>query len=303
MAQSSVTIGGGMRIGYGQTTTGLKGLQTTQGSGNTMNFQIVEDLGGGMQALASTQLRWDATSGLNANSQADLASTSGTAGKSDLFHYASVGLKGSMGTIQMGRIGFDGMWAYTGFGSTTQGVLLNTLATTSGGGATEDNQIRYTSPTIGGFAVQLGGAFNSFQSGVSGKPAQNSQQMRVSYANGPITAIASSERANNGSEGKDFGGSYDFKVAKLSFISGKSDAVNGVQNQNYLTLSALVPFGVTTLKLARKNDKLAANKDVTAVGIDYALSKRTVLEANTWKVANDTVNTKTATWFGIRHAY
>ncbi len=290
-----------MRIGYGQTTAGVKGLQTTQGSGNTMNFKIVEDLGGGLKAMASTQFRWDATSGLNANSQVGVNSTTGTAGSSDLFHLASVGLQGGFGTIQMGRIGFDGMWGYTAFGSTTAGAALNPV-TVSGGGATEDNQYRYTSPTMSGFSVQLGGAFKAYQSGIA-TPAKDSQQIRASYANGPISAIVAKERNNTGADGTDFGASYDLGVVKINLISGSADDVSGTKVADALTLSATVPMGALTFKAAMKNDKMAANKDVTALGVDYALSKRTALEVNTWKIKNDTANAKSAFWVGVRHAY
>ena len=310
-AQSSVTISGGVRVGYGQTTAGVKGLQTTQGSGNTMNFNIVEDLGGGLKALASTQFRWDATNGLNANQNAvtytdaatpAAASTTVAAGgkvgaTADLFHLASVGLQGGFGTIQMGRIGFNGMWGYTAFGSTTAGAQLNPV-TLSGGGATEDNQYRYTSPTMSGFAVELGGANKDYTIG-----AKNSQQIRASYNNGPISATVAKERNTAGIEGTDIGASYNLGVAKINLITGTADDANGAQVADALTLSATVPMGAITFKAAMKDDKMAADKDVTAFGVDYALSKRTVLEANTWKIKNDTANAKNAVWIGVRHAY
>jgi predicted porin len=317
-AQSTVTIDGGVRIGYGQTTAGLKGLQTTQGSGNTMNFKIVEDLGGGLKAMASTQFRWDATNGLNANQNAVTYTTAAPAAASttvaaggkvgstaDLFHLASVGLSGGFGTIQMGRIGFDGMWGYTGFGSTTAGAQLNPVAAglngatlSSGGGATEDNQYRYTSPAMAGFTVQLGGAFKDYTAA-----AKDSQQIRASYANGPITAVVSKERNALGNEGTDLAASYDFGVAKVNLISGTVDNSAGVKVVDALTLSATAPMGAFTLKAAMKNDKMDANNDVTALGVDYALSKRTVVEANTWKIKNNTANKDTAVWVGVRHSF
>ena len=304
-AQSTVTIDGGVRIGYGQTTAGLKGLQTTQGSGNNMNFKIVEDLGGGLKAMASTQFRWDATNGLNANQNKATTASNVDTTTSDLFHLASVGLSGGFGTIQMGRIGFDGMWGYTGFGSTTAGALLNPVAAglngatlSSGGGATEDNQYRYTSPAMAGFTVQLGGAFKDY-TGV----AKDSQQIRASYANGPITAVVSKERNALGNEGTDLAASYDFGVAKVNLISGTVDNSAGVKVVDALTLSATAPMGAFTLKAAMKNDKMDANNDVTALGVDYALSKRTVVEANTWKIKNNTANKDTAVWVGVRHSF
>jgi hypothetical protein len=285
-----VTIDGGVRVGFGQATTGLQGLQTTQSSGNNMNFKIVEDLGGGLKAMASTQFRWDATNGLNANQNA-----AGTT--SDLFHLASVGVSGGFGTVQMGRIGFDGMWGYTAFGSTTAGVNLNPV-TISGGGATEDNQYRYTSPTISGFAVQLGGAFKDFTTG-----AKDSQQIRASYANGPISATVAKERNAAGNEGTDFGASYNLGVAKINLITGTADDATGTKVADALTLSATVPMGAITFKAAMKDDKMTANKDVTAFGVDYALSKRTALEVNTWKIKNDAANADDAFWIGVRHAF
>jgi predicted porin len=271
-AQSSVSISGGVRIGYGD-VGGVKGLSTNQGSGNTMNFNIVEDLGGGLKAMASTQFRWDSTSGKNANST------------EDLFHLASVGLSGGFGTVQAGRIGLNGQWGYNAFGSTGAGVASS--ADQARGGATEDGQLRYTSPNISGISVELAQTDK-------GAGARKGSQARVSYANGPVSvSYIKEELTAAGADTTSIGASYNLGFASIMVVNADNEAAGKAT-----TFGAKVPMGALTFKAQQRNGKDTV-ADVTAFGVDYALSKRTVVEVNNWKADGGTTNT----WFGVRHSY
>jgi predicted porin len=271
-AQSSVSISGGVRIGYGD-VGGVKGLSTNQGSGNTMNFNIVEDLGGGLKAMASTQFRWDSTNTHNAN------------GTDGLFHLASVGLTGGFGTVQAGRIGLNGQWAYNAFGSTSAGVA--SAADQARGGATQDGQLRYTSPKFSGFSVELAQTDK-------GADARKGSQVRASYANGPVSvSYIKEELTAAGADTTSIGASYNLGFATLMVVNADNEAAGKAT-----TFGAKVPMGAVTFKAQQRNGKDAV-ADVTAFGVDYALSKRTVVEVNNWKVDGGTTNT----WFGVRHSY
>jgi predicted porin len=313
-AQSSVTINGGMRIGYGSNAAGAKGLQTTQGSGNTINVVVVEDLGGGLAAEGAVQFRYDLTNGvLNsgkatapvvaggalgtlANPGAGAAATAGNE-NTRLLHTTRLGLKGGFGQAQFGRIGLDQHWGYTSFGSTAPGVVLNPATAL---GATEDNQIRYISPNFAGFQAHLAASTKNNNGGTFNEGAFNGSQVYLNYANGPLAALFVSEKLNNGSKGNQFGASYNFGVAKVNLIAGSVKSAASVKTANGLALTGTIPFGAATIKLGFKNDKLAANNDTNALGLDYALSKRTVAEVNTWKAKADT---KRSFWVGMKHSF
>jgi hypothetical protein len=303
-AQSSVSITGGMRIGYGQNAAGAKGLFTTQGSGNTINIVVVEDLGGGLAAEGAVQMRYDMTNGVLNSGNAGTAGTAAgvaapAAAATRLLHTTRLGLKGGFGAVQMGRIGLDQHWAYTAFGSTTAGAALNPVGAY---GATEDNQLRYVSPNISGFVAHVATSFknNAAPALVMNGGAAQGSQILAQYANGPIAVTFVNEKVNTGSKGSQIGASYNFGVAKVNVISGSIKTAAGVKAGDALTFSATVPMGAATIKAGFKNDKLAANNDANALGVDYALSKRTVVEANTWKSKLDA---KRSMWVGVRHAF
>jgi hypothetical protein len=311
-AQSSVSINGGMRIGYGSNTTGAKGLVSNQNSGNTINVVVVEDLGGGLAAEGAVQFRYDLSNGVLASglttapagSSAGGVAAAAGAENTRLLHTTRLGLKGGFGAIQLGRIGWDQHWGYTAFGSTTAGVALNPV---SAYGATDDNQIRYISPNLAGFQAHLGVStknngtpLNVFNGGTF-----NGTQIHLSYANGPLAALLVNEKLVNGSKGTQVGASYNFGVAKVNLIAGSLKSTTNVKLNNGLALTGTIPLGAATVKLGYKKDRrngLTSATDTTAnaIGVDYALSKRTVAEVNTWKATN---NTKRSFWVGMKHSF
>ncbi len=312
-AQSTATIDGAFRIGYKSDSASLKSITPDQSSGNVINVKVTEDLGGGLKATASTQLRFDASNGA-------LRNESGATGDKAGFHLAAVGIEGGFGGVQFGRIGFDQMWGFNPFGSNGAHVNPTTYA-----GATQNGQFRYTSPAFNGFKVVLGGALkannNANIAGATAAAANaDSTHFLATYANGPVSvayvnekvvgyapaALTSASTAagiaavQNGVKISAFGASYDLGVAKLMLISGnQKDAVNGTMLAKGTSVSAAIPFGAFTGKVGYLNDQLST-KDKTSIGVDYALSKRTTLEANTYKVKGDANQTY---WAGVKHSF
>ena len=280
-AQSSVTINGAFRAGFHSDATGVKSIADDQSSGNNVNFRVVEDLGGGLKFDGHAQLRYRIANGDNTN----------TTGTTDaLFHLANVGVSGAFGQMQIGRIGFDQMWGYNPFGS--NGAHLNVSGT---GGATEDGQWRYTAPTFApGLKVSLGGALKANTLGAS-----DSSQFLVTYAQGPFAATVVSEKISTGKKYTAVGGSYDLGVAKIMLISA-NDKLAGVKTADGVSLSVTAPMGAVLLKAGQMNSKMATNLDKTSFGVEYALSKRTVVEANTYKVKGQT---NQSYWIGARHSF
>jgi hypothetical protein len=286
-AQSSVSISGGMRVGIKNTDAGTS-VAADQSSGNTVNFNIVEDLGGGLSFTGASQLRYWSEHGQFNN-------TSGVANSAAGFHTVAIGVKGGFGHVQAGRIGLDQLWGFNPFGS--NGAHVNVSGT---GGATENGQIRYTSPTFSGFNAVLASTQKLNTTGAT----DNGSQFIVNYANGPLAASVVSEKvALNGTKYTGVGASYNLGFAKLMFIAANDKSAAGVKTKDGQSISATVPFGAFTGKIGFMNDKLVANQDKTSIGVDYALSKRTTLEANTYKTKNETTVTGQNTWVGVRHSF
>lgn len=286
MAQSTATISGQFRLGFKSDATGMNTLATDQASGNVLNFGVSEDLGGGLSAFAASQLRFDSSNG-------QFRKESGPANNDHGFHLATLGLKSNLlGTIQAGRIGFDQLWGYNPWGSGLANVNVSGAP-----GTTENGQFRYTSPNLWGFTGVIGGSMKANNTGAN----TYGKQLMLTYSNGPFAATAMREvigRTSNHYRG--LGASYDFGPVKLMGIVGKERTAADVDVRKGYSISATAPLGGFLLKAGWLNDRTPADLNKRSFGVDYALSKRTVLEANTYKVKGDR---KQSYWIGARHTF
>jgi len=291
MAQSTATISGQFRLGFKHDgATGLNTLTPDQASGNVINFAVSEDLGGGLSAFASSQLRYDASNGRFNN-------TSGPSNSEPGFHLATLGLRSAtLGTFQVGRIGFDQLWGYNPWGSTLAAVNPSRTA-----GATENGQFRYTSPNLWGFTAVAGGSMkgNNTNANTYGR------QFMLTYANGPFAITALTERfalasTPTANKYRGVGASYDFGFVKLMAIDAVEKTAGDVKVADGYSISAAAPFAGFVFKAGWMNDQIANNRDKTALGIEYALSKRTVLELTGYKFRGDNAPTY---WLGARHTF
>jgi predicted porin len=137
----------------------------------------------------------------------------------------------------------------------------------------------------------------------------------VNYAKGPLalTAIDIKGSGNSNTDGsaitdtatsqRAIGASYNFGVARLSVVNTVSKAVGGATSADVMSIGATVPMGAYTLLAGyNKNDKAAANADTKiAVGVNYALSKRTTLGADLFKAEAAGAGTGFVT--RIRHTF
>ena len=284
-AQSTATISGTISVGV--LDTGAAGAKPTVsrlgGGANAINIVTVEDLGGGLRGGFDSQMRFNPATG-------DRASA-GTG--SALFHGANVYVGGGFGTVRMGKIieasncAYD-PWACTGgaglsAGSTTGGLIAaQTIA----------NAVSYTTPTINGFSA-------SYNTSVSAR-ANERNVLNLSYANGPLTAqflqsknsvnIASTDAgaasiADAKGQGTSIGASYNFGVANVSVFNAKTENAAGATTADITGLGATIPMGAYTILAGySKDNKAAAAADTrTALGVSYALSKRTTLGADVFK--------------------
>ena len=281
-AQSTATISGGINVGIMDTgAAGAKAGVAHLGNGmNAININVAEDLGGGLRGGFDSQIRFNSSNGDENSSGAGNA----------LFHSANTYLSGGFGTARIGSIveantcGMD-PWACGGGAALQAGVGVSGLA----GAASVKQAIQYTTPTVNGFSA-------NYTTSVSSR-ANERQTLGVNYAKGPLalTVIDIKGSGNSALDGtaitdtatsqRAVGASYNFGVARLSVVNTVSKAVGGATSADVTSIGATVPMGAYTLLAGyNKNDKAAANADTKlAVGVNYALSKRTTLGADLFK--------------------
>lgn len=238
-AQSSVTlygvVDGGLR--YQQVSrNNLDGVNNFgvaygQQSGNRFGMKGVESLGNGNNAIFMLESGFTLGNG-----------TSSQGGR--LFGRQSwMGVQNNAwGEVRLGRMinlttdylvnAVDPFGA--GFGQLNMGNAF-----TSGNTVRLDNTLMYKTPTMSGFQAGVGYSFatglssNGGSTGYNFATNNNTRQLTlgVKYANGPIYAAASYEKAyaadastNNGNSINNWNlaGSYDFKVVKLALGYGQT---------------------------------------------------------------------------------
>ena len=304
-AQSTATISGSISVGVMDTgLAGAKASVSTLGRGaKAINVVTAEDLGGGMRAGFDSQMRFNAATG-DRNSAGTGAA---------LFHGANAYISGGMGTIRVGKIieanncAFD-PWACTGGAGTNAGAP----GTISGliAAQTIAQSVSYATPTVGGFSA-------SYHTSVSSRANERSV-MSLNYAQGPLSAqflqskgsvniagdVAGAASITDAkAQGTSMGASYNFGFARLSAFNAKTENAAGTTTADITAFTASVPMGAYTLLASTaKNKKAATTADTkTAVGINYALSKRTTLGADMFK--QDAVGSSTGFVARVRHNF
>lgn len=295
-AFAQMNISGSMQAGL--VNSGAKGASTavTQlGNGmNALNFAASEDLGGGLKAGWDAQIRFKATSG-DRNSSGEGAA---------LFHNSNLFLhSATLGTARIGKIAevnnaaYD-PWLFGGGAAMGAGLGLSMLV----GASAQANSVSYTTPTIAGFSA---GAQKTMSpaSGDTGGRVNERSIAHIAYANGPVSAqfLLASGSANTAADGgtvtdvkatqQSIAVSYNFGFAKLNVVNVQGKNAADVKTSNVISVSGTVPLSPTLALLAGYNKAstggtytaTSANDTKVAVGVNYALSKRTTLGADLFK--------------------
>jgi predicted porin len=304
-AFAQATISGSINVGIVDTgAAGAKSTVTSLGGGaNAVNIATTEDLGGGLRAGFTGQIRFNAATG-------DV----GSAGTGNaLFHAANVFVGGEFGTVRIGKIAEASNCAYDPWGCTGGAGLMGGVGLSSLIAAgTQANSVSYASPTIAGFSVGL-------QTSVSAR--QNERQVfNINYANGPFTAqfLRSNSSANaaaNGTaitdvdgSGQSLAASYNFGVASAHFVNAVTKNAAGAKTANLTSLGLVVPMdpvtilaGYTKAKTGGSYTATSANDTKLSVGVNYALSKRTTVGADLFKA--EAAGASTGYVLRVRHTF
>lgn len=261
--------------------------------GNTfINIKGSEDLGGGMSAFYSMDFGVD-VSGHGAAAGAGQEDING--------QNMIVGLGGSFGKVIAGS--FDNptkvmAGGYELFGN--QPGDRRALLSVGYTDARSDNVVAYLTPDFNGFS----GAIAHFNPNVSETDASGDDStvvVKVQYANGPFSAGVAHYKSEQGADDEKairVALGYKMGDTKLNALWQDVDNVAGTataDSKGYL-LGVAHTMGPITLKAQYTSlDSATANADasMTAVGVDYALSKGTKVFAHYAKIDNQSAATQT----------
>ena len=272
-AQSSVTLSGNIGTDYSRGLTGSAALADSGGGNTGFALSGTEDLGGGLKATVYMQQRFDSVTGANVNTSAK--------GVQNI----NVGLSSAaLGAVNIGRIATGSLSAYDAFGG--YGAL--TYAYANAGSARNDNTIQYTAPTVSGFSLTLATTNNA--------NAAEYTYVQAKYTNGPLSLAILRDETAAGAENLSIGGSYNLGVATVMVLNGKATTAANVSTSN-TSVGVVYPMGAMTFKASVRSGDTA---NESAVGVDYALSKRTGLYAHAMSQSGAA---QTAFRLGLKHSF
>jgi len=294
-AMAQVTISGSIHSGVMDTgAAGAKAVVATRlgGGMNAINITSSEDLGGGLRAGSAFQMRFDSTGANRA--------TSATGGTPN-WHAARVFISGGFGTVNVGKIIEESNCAYDPWGcGGGAGVMAN-----SGGtqglifANSQDRSVSYTTPRINGFQLIYHTTVMAPAS-----PNQERTLTTLTYANGPITAQYMLGEVQDNGKQNGFGASYDLGFLKANIASAVTENSAGAKTRDMMMYTATMPLrpGLTGLFGYAKDKKQAAAANTRwAVGVNYALSKRTTLGADVFE--QEAVGGSTGFVLRARHTF
>jgi predicted porin len=316
-AQSSVTLSGRVDAGIIRSGSPTGGSQWTMGGSqsgyNALTFSGREDLGGGMNAFFTLNHRFRINTGEINN----------PGGASNFYRNVFVGLGGGFGDVRLGRMLMPLQEWNGAFDAFDTGYVASTH--TGGINATvrATNTIYYRSPSLGGLFVhaaiaagenQINGECNSCGVGAT---SERPTGIAGGYASGPLRVVLAYDK--NGADQKTTGLYAGFNAGFANFMGqyergdkGRSVAAGGgIEKVGRWSLSAKVPLGAVTFKAGYTR---WSDEDVKklGLGVQYDLSKRTNLYADTGKVSGSGNLTfgavtpaakKTTFDIGVTHAF
>lgn len=240
-------------------------------------------------------VRFSPASGVNVSNTTDTAIN-----KDPFAQNVAMGLSGGFGTVKAGRF-TSGIAApiggYDPFGTDMHGVSVGSPTTTLP--ARSNGTIQYATPAFNGFKLTVETALK----GNTAAAAKDSNQYVLSYANGPLSAMVGGGTLATDAAVKAFAASYDLGMIKPSVAWVKVGT--GATANTEKAIAASMPMGAVTVKAGYRVTTIGTAEDVkrTAVGMTYALSKRTSLIADYATESQTGFAGKNGYVLGMRHAF
>lgn len=310
-AQSMLTIYGivdqGLARANGGTTPGLllsgRGVTPrvwTLKAGNTsrLGFSAREDLGDGLYSRFQLEHRFAADTGAPSNPNVFWLGRS----------VVALGGKG-WGEVYAGReysaaytvaLNADPTyWSYVSqLGAAyTYANYTPVASTVEASNIRWANTVGYKSPTVAGVSAEIAAAL--------GEGARsNATSGNLQYKNGPVWLGAAFDRLDSSTHLALVAGGYDFgSVQAKASVSRAKGGLNG--DATAYSVSVLVPlsFGRTYAMFGKLNPATNLDSQMIGLGLQYDLSKRTLLYTNLGTAKRDGLTRTTAIDFGVKHTF
>lgn len=274
MAQSSVTLYGRLdaaveSVNFSGGANGNRSLSLLSNDGSRLGFRGLGDLGGGLRTTFRLESGFSPTTG-TLNTTNVLFSREAVVG---------IG-SSSIGDLYLGRNYSpmdDDAWSLDSFKYASNAATYGVQKYKS----RIDNSIKYLSPDLGGARIGLlyGGLADN-----TGTVSNKISALNVTYKQGPLVAKAAFQQSTiagstaNTSLGRQevyAGGSYDFKVAKISavYYDQKDEGTDGYSSIN---TGLNVPMGGGDLRAGYTNVKQGSKQsNLIAVGYWRPLNEQT----------------------------
>jgi predicted porin len=341
-AQSSVTLSGRLDAGLTYTqkvAPGANKASVSRGLNNFINFGVTEDLGGGLRAIGTVNMRFDPQTGVPEGNARPLFQGETT-----------VGVAGGFGTVRFGRAttalntpngGQADPWATATVAASPYAIgYVSDYA--AGGEGRVDTAIFYSSPTISGFT--LSASYSPRKVALTTGFSKTALSVNALYSAGPLTVGLGRENNRANDTYTQLYGSYDLGVARLHLGLGKveggteaeragitlvasgaviaagtnTNIVAAGRSIDIVNIGATIPMGATSLRVGYSQwngTGLATHKDDSklGLGVRHNLSKRTHVYADvaTQTRKNNSATTSAATSntrqqffdLGVQHSF
>lgn len=313
-ATSNVDVYGSINVSVENVDNGAADWNRMVTNNNSfLGFKGSEDLGGGLKAVwqLETNVNFDG----NQSNAADAGNTYGT-------RNTYVGVSGGFGTIVAGvhdtpyKMATGKLDNFVGTLGDYNAVFGNVAGNPSSFfDLRTGNTIAYLSPNFGGFDVKAAYVMGLEAAETVPNDTSSAYSLSATYANGPLFVTAAYEKHNSvgtvacnpgatclgqGTLDRDawkVGVGYTIGSLKLGAIyeSMDGDLGTGVEHDSW-GLNASYGIGAITLKAAYNTADEVANvantgADMWALGVDYALSKRTTIQVTYANMDNDSAGT------------
>jgi len=288
-AQSSVTLSGGIDAAIWNLNDQW---QMSTGNSGRSNFTMSgrEDLGGGMYAGFVLNYRFNAATGEGTSQP--------TQGR--FWRQSWVQLGGNFGDVRLGRMlpalqelngGYDAFGTETIANQGYMGIHAGGAPAGGAGSARNNNMIYYRTPSLGGLQAHanIAAADNNANANLPG--ASGSERplgVAVQYAAGPLRVAVAYDRGATDLKTTGVYGGYDFGFINAMFQYEKGDTATDEQKR--LSIGGRMPMGAATVKVGFakwKDDSIGQDSKKFALGLDYALSKRTIVYTDVAKISGD----------------
>ena len=310
-AMAQVSVGGLVEVNYASTdndgtTADTSKLGTSRHNSSNLKFTGSEDLGGGMKAGFRLEMRLDPVNGTIVDGN--------SAGSGELFERgAEVSLEGGFGKIQLGKFdhigGENNDQGYFGSAGLGNQMLIEGAVEI---GSDADGTIGYTTPSLGGFKVNVTHSVADNSSSTAGDTNTHdgitTYQLSGSVAGMTLKLGGGEEKETAGTKTKVQGVSvgYDFGMAKASLAYQKAEVAGVDREFTGLNISAPIGDGLTLAGMYHKYDTTgtASDYEEMQVGLVKALSKRTnVIAAYASQDKGDGGEDSKVTSLSIAHSF